>query len=112
MFDELNRARLEALGKKLKERRLERGITLLRLSAASGVHASYIGRSERAERRPSADILRKLAEPLGFTETELLKSAGYLSPDKVDDRIARFKTELKFEIDTVMTNLKEKVDCL
>ena len=60
----------------------------------------------------SADILRKLAEPLGFTEIELLKMAGYLSPDQVDDRITRFKKSIKAEIEVEMGNLKDKVDTL
>ena len=112
MFDEETRARLIELGRRLKQRREDKGLSLQDLDTLSGVHTSYIGRIERGERRPGAEILRKLAEPLGFTETELLKLAGYLSPDQVDERIEIFKEALKTEITVTMANLLEKVDSL
>ena len=83
------------LGERLKARRLETGLTFVDLEALSGVDKSYLGRIERGERSPSSKILRKLAEPLGFDESELLKMAGYLSPDKTDDRISRLKETMK-----------------
>ncbi len=55
-------------------------LTLGELTAKSGVSASHIGRIERGERFPSARILRKIAKPLGFDESELFSRAGYLSP--------------------------------
>jgi len=39
-----------------------------------------LGRIERGERFPSARILRRLAKPLGFEESELFTLANYLSP--------------------------------
>lgn len=56
-------------------------LTLRELSAMSGVSSSHLGRIERGERKPSATILRKLAKPLGFGETEMLTFAGYLSTE-------------------------------
>jgi transcriptional regulator with XRE-family HTH domain len=47
----------------------------------SGVSASHLGRIERGERYPSGSILRRIAEPLGFEESELFTLAGYLSPN-------------------------------
>jgi len=99
-------------GERLKARRQEKGLTLVELSALSGVHTSYLGRIERGERFPSAYILRKLAEPLEIDERELLKMAGYLSPDGTDNRISNFKDSLKGEIRQSMSNLLEKVDTL
>ena len=64
----------------IKHRRLMRGLTLQQLSAESGVSLSHLGRIERGERFPSGGILRKIAQPLGFEETELLTLAGHLSP--------------------------------
>ncbi|MBA7580279.1 hypothetical protein ES708_22170 [subsurface metagenome] len=46
----------------------------------SGVSGSHLGRIERGERFPSAHILGKIAQPLGFEESELLILANYLSP--------------------------------
>ncbi len=46
----------------------------------SSVSSSYLGRIENGERSPSAHVLRKIAQPLGFEENELFTLAGYLSP--------------------------------
>jgi len=46
----------------------------------SGVSSSHLSRIERGERFPSAHILRKIAQPLGFKEDELFTLANYLSP--------------------------------
>lgn len=71
------------LGEVLKLRRVMMPLTLHELSARSGVSPSYLGRIERGDRFPSGRILRKLAEPLGFEETELLALAGYLSSPRL-----------------------------
>jgi len=67
------------LGEMLRQRRLIIPMTLKELAAKSGVSASHLGRIEGGERFPSARILRKLAEPLGFGEDELFTFAGFLS---------------------------------
>jgi len=100
------------LGLKLRERRKQEGLTLKELGELTGVDTSYLGRIEQGKRFPSANILRKLAEPLEYTQEELLKLAGYLSPDRTDDRISKFKDSLKGEIKQTMSNLLEKVDTL
>ena len=66
------------LGDMLKSRRLMMTQTLRELANATAVSQSYLGRIERGERFPSASVLRKIAQPLGFTEVELLTAAGYL----------------------------------
>ena len=68
------------LGKVIKQQRLMASLTLQQLASASGVSASHLGRIERGERYPSASILRKIAQPLGYGEDELFTLAGYLSP--------------------------------
>ncbi len=67
------------LGKLLKQQRQSAGMTLYKLSSSSGVSASHLGRIENGERFPSADVLQKIARPLGFAEEELFSLAGYLS---------------------------------
>ena len=57
-------------------------LTLQRLAAMSGVSASHLGRIERGQRFPSAHILRKIAKPLGFNESELFTLAEYLTPQQ------------------------------
>ena len=68
------------LVKVLKQRRVMAPMTLQELARGSGVSATHLGRIERGERFPSAHILRKIAKPLGFEETELFTLANYLSP--------------------------------
>ena len=68
------------LGRMLKQRRLMIPLTLREEATISGISSSHLGRIERGERFPSASILRKIAKPLGFEESELFSLAGYLSP--------------------------------
>ena len=70
----------KALGRIIKQQRLMTPLTLRQLAAMSSISSSHLGRVERGERFPSASILRKLAKPLGFEESELFSLAGYLSP--------------------------------
>ena len=68
------------LGKIIKQQRVAMELTLKELSAVSAISSSYLGRVERGERFPSAHVLRKIARPLDFDESELFGLAGYLSP--------------------------------
>ncbi len=68
------------LGEIIRQKRVIIPLTLQQLTAMSGVSASHLGRIEKGERFPSASILRKIAQPLGFDEDELFILAGYLSP--------------------------------
>ncbi len=70
----------ENLGRILKQRRVMMSLTLRKMAIMSGVSLSHLGRIERGERFPSASILRQIAKPLGFEESELFFLAGYLSP--------------------------------
>jgi len=67
------------LGKLIKQRRAMMPMTLHELAASAGVSPSYLGRIERGERFPSGYILRKIASPLGFGESQLFTLAGFLS---------------------------------
>ena len=69
----------KSLGGILKQRRLMIPLTLQGLATISSTSPSHLGRIERGERFPSASILRRIAKPLGFKESELFSLAGYLS---------------------------------
>ena len=71
------------LGKILKRQRLLIPLTLRKLAVISGISPSHLGRIERGERFPSASVLKNIANPLGFEESELFSLAGYLSPRSV-----------------------------
>jgi len=64
----------------LRQVRVMVPLTLRELATMSGVSASHLGRIERGERFPSAGILRKIAQPLGFSENDIFTLAGYMSP--------------------------------
>jgi transcriptional regulator with XRE-family HTH domain len=68
------------LGRLIKRQRVTSELTLQQLSDKSGVSSSHLARIERGERFPSAHVLRKIAQTLGFKEEALLVYAGYLSP--------------------------------
>jgi transcriptional regulator with XRE-family HTH domain len=80
------------LGRILKQQRLMIPLTLAQLATTSGISPSHLGRIERGERFPSASILRKIAKPLGFEESELFSLAGYLSslPSGIEERKAEY----------------------
>jgi len=83
----------EGLGRILKQRRLMRELTLVELARLSGVSPSYLARVERGQRYPSAKILRRIAEPLGFSVSEVLSLAGFL-PGEADKERASWVREL------------------
>ena len=94
--------------KMLRQKRVMAELTQHQLSVASGVSASHLGRIERGERYPSARILRKLAKPLGFEESELFTLADYLTPkppteveeppSRLDPYVAKVLSEEPVEI--------------
>ena len=92
------------LGSIIKRQRNRIGLTLLALSAKSGVSPSHLSRIEKAQRYPSTDVLRKIAQPLGLDEKELFNLAGYLpseqptSPDKE-------KHKLRAELDILLNRV-------
>jgi len=100
------------LGTLLKERRKEKKLFLTQLTAVSGVSTAHIARIERGERFPSVHTLRKLAGPLGFSETQLFKLAGLLARDASDDRIERLKYEINREIADFLVRMQKKLDSL
>ena len=67
------------LGEIIKQQRVMMSLTLQELAGRAGVSSSHLGRIERGERFPSAHVLRKIANPLGFGENKLFALAGYLS---------------------------------
>lgn len=71
----------ENLRRIIRHRRRTIPLTLRQLAAQSGVSVSHLARIERGDRFPSATVLAKIARPLGFTESELLVLASYMSPE-------------------------------
>ncbi|MBN1643326.1 MAG: helix-turn-helix domain-containing protein [Dehalococcoidales bacterium] len=77
-----NYDRSPEMGKLLRQKRKSISLTIREVAASAEISASHLSRIEQGDRFPSASVLRRLAEPLGFEETELMMQAGYLSPVK------------------------------
>lgn len=65
---------LKKFGKKVRELRLEKGITSqMDLALKAGLDRTYIGGIERGERNVALKNIEKLAKALGVNIEELLK---------------------------------------
>jgi transcriptional regulator with XRE-family HTH domain len=71
MEDELSQA-LSAVGARLRALRRQRDITLVDLSAQTGISVSTLSRLESGERRPTLELLLPLARAYGATLDELV----------------------------------------
>lgn len=61
------------LGKRIRQRRKELGISQEELGFRAGVHRTYIGAIERAEQNVSIDNIHKIAKALKIQPKELLE---------------------------------------
>jgi transcriptional regulator with XRE-family HTH domain len=61
-----------------------------------------LGRIENGERFPSADILKRIARPLGFGEEEVFALAGYLSIKKPTEAITH-KNQLDPYVERILS---------
>ena len=62
---------LKRLGKALKQKRMEEGISQEKLAEITGLHRTYVGSVERGERNVSAINIRSLASALKCKPSEL-----------------------------------------
>ena len=65
---------LVRFGKKIREERLELGLSQEELAARVGVHRTYVGMIERAEKNITLTNIERFAEALGKKPDELLRS--------------------------------------
>ncbi len=66
------------VGEYLRELRNKKRLPLRTVGERVGVSGSYLSQIETGERRPSAEILRRLAPAYGISVRELLEVAGFL----------------------------------
>ena len=69
-----------ALGRAIRERRLEVGISQEGLADRAGLHRTYVGGIERGERNVSFANLLKLTQALGVRPSALLARSERLLP--------------------------------
>ena len=60
-------------GKKVREERLKLGLSQEELASRAGVHRTYIGMIERAEKNITLENIEKIAKALGIPIAELVK---------------------------------------
>lgn len=70
-------------GKRLRQLRLEKGLTLRSLAEATGVDFTYLSKIENGKLgySPSADTIRAFARALGADSLELLRWADKVPPE-------------------------------
>jgi len=66
------------LGDYLRDLRNKKRLSLREVGEAVGVSGSYLSQIETGERKPSAEILRKLAPAYGVPVRDILEVAGFL----------------------------------
>jgi len=71
---------LMKIGLYLRELRLKNNLTTKQVEMKTGISNSYISLIERNKRKPSAEILHKLAKAYGVKTEDLLRFIGYLPP--------------------------------
>lgn len=64
---------IKAFGKKVRELRIQRGMTIEQFANTSDIHATQISRIERGESNPTISYITLIAEKLGVTASELLR---------------------------------------
>ena len=67
----MSKRNLQTFGKRVKELRLERGLTQQELAEKIGVSTNYVGMVERAERNTSLLMVFKIAKALDIRTSEL-----------------------------------------
>src|SRR5438552_2824759 len=74
------------LGRRLRQLRKEKGLTLRSLAEAAGVEFTYLSKieNEKSGYSPGADTIRELAKALGVDSLELLRLADKVPPELQD----------------------------
>jgi Predicted transcriptional regulator with C-terminal CBS domains len=75
---------LAIIGQRIRDLRKERGLSQEQLGEMAGVHFSYIGKIERAEKNVTIVNLEKIAEALGVSFFDLLLFGKYIKPEQTE----------------------------
>jgi transcriptional regulator with XRE-family HTH domain len=67
---------LEKFGQRVRDERLKRGLSQEELAKKAGLHRTYIGMIERAEKNITLINIERIAKALGVSVDELLMGTG------------------------------------
>jgi transcriptional regulator with XRE-family HTH domain len=98
----------EAFGAFVKAQRQLANISQRQLAKASGMSDSYLSQIERGQYRPSAEVLRGIAQALGMAPAALFNQFGLL--DINDDQAPKVTVEEAIRLDETLT--QDKKDAL
>lgn len=68
----MSKTTLEKFGEKVREERLRQGFSQEELAAKAGVHRTYIGMIERAEKNITLENIEKIANALGISLDKIM----------------------------------------
>ncbi|MBR1598646.1 MAG: helix-turn-helix transcriptional regulator [Lachnospiraceae bacterium] len=64
---------LKCIGKRIREKRDQQGLTREEVSEMAGISANYLGTIERGEKIPRLEVIIKIANSLKVTSDDLLQ---------------------------------------
>ena len=67
----MNNKASKETAKRIKSIRLQKGLTQLALAEKAGINVNYYSKVERAELKPSVDILEKIVKALGVKSSDI-----------------------------------------
>lgn len=67
----MSKTTLEKFGEKVREKRLKLGLSQEQLASRAGVHRTYIGMIERAEKNITLENIKKIATALSISISDL-----------------------------------------
>lgn len=103
----ISRRGVEMLGKRIKELRVEKGITQSELSNYLGLTPKMISFYELEQRFPPQDIIIKLADYFNVSTDYLLGRSEIRNPDKLLREYSLYHENQK-EFEEYIRSLKEK----
>jgi transcriptional regulator with XRE-family HTH domain len=70
----MSKTTLEKFGKKVREERLKQGLSQEELASRAGVHRTYIGMIERAEKNITLENIEKISGALNISIDKFFKN--------------------------------------
>jgi transcriptional regulator with XRE-family HTH domain len=89
------------LGQYLRDLRLRKKLTFMKVNKLTGISIGYLSMLEKERRfSPHPNILKKLAEVYGVSIQEIMEVAGYLRRE--EDKVFSRKDEIEWAISTIL----------